>query len=131
MLEALIASVILLMTVVATASAIHAGRQYALEGQDQVNSTLIADALMAEILAQPYADLPGFHGMEDAPGTLTTVSGTAYPATYNRVGRRVEVASASHTIPNIGEIQGLDVTVIAYNVEGRILCTLKRFVAAP
>ena len=131
LLEALIASVILLMAVMACTMAIHAGRQYSLFGQDQVNATLAADALLSEILAAPYADIPGYDDLEDAPGSLATPAGAAYPTTYNRVGRRVQVASATQSIPNIGVIQGYDVLVIGYNVDGEILCTLKRFVPAP
>ncbi len=130
LLEALIACVILLMAVMACTMAIHAGRQYSLFGQDQVNATLAADALLSEILAAPYADIPGYDDLEDTPGSLATPAGVAYPTTYNRIGRRAQVASATQSIPNIGVIQGYDVLVVGFNVDGEILCTLKRFVPA-
>lgn len=132
LLEALIASVIMALTVTAVAMALGSGRQHAMEARDQLQAGLAAEALMAEILAAEYADLPSYDGHNEAPGTMVTFDDQPYPETFYRVGRRAAVVERTVEIPDLGvKVLGQDIAVEAYDVDGRVILTLSRFVPEP
>lgn len=132
LLEALIASVIMSLTVTAVAMALGGGRQHALEAKDQLQAGLVAEALMAEILAADYADLIGYDGYDEPPGELVTFDDQPYPDSFYRIGRRAAAVQRTITIGGLGaKILGMDIAVEAYDVDGRIILTLSRFVPEP
>lgn len=132
LLEALIASVILLLSVIATSMALTAGRQHSLEAQAEVQAALVADAMMSQILAEDYTTMENYDGKDEPPGSLLTAVGSAYPETYYRIGRTASVRPGSHTFSGLGvTITGLEIKVESYDDTGRILCTLQRFVPEP
>lgn len=132
LIEALFAATILTMSVIATSMALSSGHQYGQESEERVQATLAAEALLAEILTLDYAVLPAFDGHEEPPGALVTTKGLAYPESYYRLGRRATVVSKLYSFPDLGlGIQGLEITVQGYNLEGRVLAQLVRFVPEP
>lgn len=132
LLEALIAAVIMSLTITAVAMALGAGRQHAMEARDQLQGGLAAEALMAEILAADYADLPTYNGHDEEPGAMVTFDDQAYPATFYRIGRRAAVVERTIDIPGLGvKILGQDIAVEAYDEDGRVIITLSRFVPEP
>ncbi len=132
LLEALIASVIMALTITSVAMALGSGRQYAMEARDQLQAGLAAEALMAEILAAEYADLPAYDGHDEAPGAMVTFDDQPYPESFYRIGRRAAVVERTVEILDLGvKIRGQDIAVEAYDVDGRVILTLSRFVPEP
>ncbi len=132
LLEAMIASVIMTLTVTAVSMALGGGRQHALEAQDQLQAGLAAEALMAEILAADYANLIGYDGHDEPPGAMVTFDDVAYPQSFYRIGRRAVVVERTMDIGGLGvKILGMDIAVEAYDVDARVILTLSRFVPEP
>lgn len=132
LIEALIAAVILAMAISATSMALNSGRQFSLEARDQVHASLAAEAIMAEILADSYANIPSYNGIDEAPGMMQTSLGDAYPQAAYRIGRRVTVNNVIHNFPELGvNISGYDIIVEAYDADNRVICSLIRFVPEP
>lgn len=132
LLEALIASVIMALTVTAVAMALGSGRQYSVESMDQMQASLAAEALMSEILALDYANYDTYDGRDDLPGTMLTFAGNAFPDSFYRIGRRAAVAVITKSIPGFGvDIKGKEIAVEAYDTTDRVLATLVIFVAEP
>lgn len=132
LLEALVASVIMSLTVTAVAMALGGGRQHALEAKDQLQAGLAAEALMAEILAADYADLITYDNHDEAPGSMVTYDDSPYPESYYRIGRRAVVVETMIEIGALGaKIKGMDIAVEAYDLDGRVILTLSRFVPEP
>ncbi len=132
LLEALVASVIMSLTVTAVAMALGGGRQHAMEAKDQLQAGLAAEALMAEILAADYADIITYDGHDEPPGGMVTFDDDPYPESYYRIGRRVVVVETTLSIGALGaKIKGMDIAVEAYDVDDRVILTLSRFVPEP
>lgn len=132
LIEALTASVILLLTVMATSIALSSSHQHAQEFQDRVQASLAAEGLMAQILANPYSSLGGYNGHNESPGTMVTPDGTPYPDIYAPIGRRATVTEKDYAFPDLGvRVRGREVIVDAYDEHGRILVSLVRFVPEP
>jgi len=132
LLEALIATMIMALTITSVAMALGSGRQHAMEASDQLQAGLAAEALMAEILAADYADLPNYDGHDEPPDSMVTFDDQAYPESFYRIGRRAAVVERMIDIPGLGvKILGQEIAVEAYDVEGRVILTLSRFVAEP
>lgn len=132
LLEALVASVIMSLTVTAVAMALGGGRQHALEARDQLQAGLAAEALMDEILAADYASLIAYDGHDESPGSMVTFDDDPYPESFYRIGRRAAVVEQLLSIGALGaKIKGMDIAVEAYDLDGRVIVTLSRFVPEP
>jgi len=133
LLEALIASVILTGMVLATAAALSSTQQNGQFAEDLVQGALAADAKMAEILADDYANFQSYNGIDEAPGTMKTAQGAAFPISFYRIGRRVSVVSKRLTFGGLGGyfIDGLQITITAYDPAGVTLFTESRFAPQP
>lgn len=133
LLEALIASVILTGMVLATAAALSSTQQNSQFAEDQVQGALAADAKMAEILADEYANFRSYNGLDEAPGTMKTAQGTAFPISFYRIGRRVSVVQQQLSFGGFDgySITGLEITVTTYDPAGVTLFTESRFVPQP
>ncbi len=132
LLEAMIALVIMSLTVTALSMAIGGGRQHATEAVDQLQGVMAAEALLSEVTATDYASLESYDGRDEAPGSMKTFEGVDYPESFYRVGRRVAVIELLKTIPGFDvKVQGKEVAVEAYDLDGRTLVTLVVFVVEP
>ncbi|MFW5652438.1 MAG: type IV pilus modification PilV family protein [Planctomycetota bacterium] len=132
LIEALVASAVLLLTVLATSMALWSGQRQGAFSQDAVQGALAAAALMEEILAVEYAAMSSYDGQIEPVGELVTSTGRAYPATYYRIGRSVTVESMTHEFGELRvRIDGLQITVRTFDVAGTELSTLSRFVPEP
>lgn len=132
LLEALVATVVMSLSVTAVAMALGSGRQHSLEAKDQLQAGLAAEALMAEILAADYAAIAGYDDHDEPPGSMVTFDDVAYPESFYRIGRRAVVVETMVMVGGLGaKIKGMDIAVEAYDVDGRVLLTLSRFVPEP
>ena len=132
LLEALMAAGILLVVVIAVTSAVTAGQQHAYEAQQHIAASLAAEELMGRVMVQPYADLPTWDGHTEAVGTMTDVSGSPMPGSFNMVGRDVQVTTTMKTLAELDvRVQGRTVRVRGFNAEGRVLVELSRFIPEP
>jgi len=133
LLEALIASIILAGMVIATASALSSTQQNGQFAEDQVQGALAANAKMEEILADDYANYLSYNGQDESPGNMLTAQGINYPGTFYRIGRRISVRQTQKKPPGLGGlvIDGLEISVTAYDLTGYDTFTVTRFVPAP
>lgn len=132
LIESLTACVVLLLAVIAASMALHAGRQHTIESEDQLQAALAAEAKLSQILADDYQNLESYNGSDEPPGAMITTNGTAYPGEAYRIGRRVQVVPKQQTFQDLGVvIDGLQITVTAYDQDDRRICTLTRFIPEP
>lgn len=131
LLEALIASVVLGMTVLALTSAVAAGQRTSIEGQKMVLGSMSASDLLSEASSVPYKELEALDGLTQGVGLMQTLDGGAYPSTYWMVGRRLSVVEEIVTYEELGvSIRGLRLTATAFDEE-RDLLSLERFIPEP
>jgi hypothetical protein len=131
-MEALMASGILLVIVVAVTTAITAGQQHAFEAQQRIAGALAAEELMCRLLTEPYDSLSGWNGFTEPVGTLTDMGGRPMPESFDAVGREVEVETRIEQLTDLGvNIRGRSVIVRAVDTEGRVLAELSRFIPEP
>lgn len=143
---------ILPLAVVAVVYAVTAGQMQATESLRGARATALAEALLEEVLSKSfsepgggstfgleagestrahYDDMDDYAGFTEAAGSLTDVSGMAYPAEYQRCTRMVTCTLESKSLTGIGSATpGLTITVTV-SESGAPLVTLARFVANP
>lgn len=132
LLEALMASGLLLTVVVAVTSAVTAGQQHAFEARQRIAATVAAEELMGRIIVQEYDQLAGWHGYNEPVGTMTDIDGQPMVAAMEMIGREVTVASTLLTLQQTGiRVRGRLVRVQAFNAQGRTLADLEHFVPEP
>lgn len=132
LLEALLASAILLGIVSAVTSAIVAGQQNALAAQQQISATLAADALMARLMGVEYSSLITWHLFREEAGSMLDESGAPMPAAFDAIGREVRIEDSIREIDPPGvTLRGRMVSVTAFNAAGQTLIELERFVPEP
>ncbi|MGP1310295.1 MAG: type IV pilus modification PilV family protein [Phycisphaerales bacterium] len=131
LIESLIASAILLMSVLALTTAIAAGQSAAIEGQKLLLGSLAVDDLLSELWSEDYDDLSKYDGAEEAVGALATLDGEDYPDTYWMIGRRVEVEDTDIKAEAVGVIvRGKLLRVTVFD-EDRDLVSAELFVPEP
>ena len=129
LLEALIASTVLSIVVLAMASAMGAAQKVSFEGQKRMLAAMAVDDMMNELMTLSYAELLTKGGTFQPVGEMETLDGLAYPESYWTIGREVEVRSVLLNEPDLGvNIAGLEVTVRAFD-EGADLAEVRMFVA--
>lgn len=131
LLEALIASVILTGMVIATSSALSSSQQHGQFAEDQVQGALAAEARLAEILADDYANYLGYDGATELAGAMVTAQAVAYPDAFYRIGRRVTARSETYSFGELGDVTGVEITVTAFDLEGTDVFTISRFEPEP
>src|SRR5690606_25204327 len=114
LMEAMMACVILVIAVAALCQAVVGGQAATYEALHGVRATLLADALLEEVLAQRYDDplapdneatratfddLDDYDGLTEPLGELADATGAAYPPAYQRFARSVSVAAATAAVP--------------------------------
>ena len=86
LVEAMMASAILLGVVTAVTSAIIAGQQHALEAEIRIAAAMAAESKMNELAAEDYAELSSHHGSGAAVGEMLDEQGDPLPPLYSRLG---------------------------------------------
>jgi len=131
LIEALVASTLLGMIVLAVISAVSASQRLSFEGQKQLLGVMAADDFLAELVTLPYDDLKLKHGLVQPTGELKTLDGHPYPHVNWPISRRVVVQEQTITEPALQiQIKGLRVAVTASD-EMRDLAMLETFVPEP
>ncbi len=132
LLESLMAASILLVIVIAVTSAVLAGQQNALEAQHRIVGALAAEELMGRLTTTPYTQLPTWNGFREEVGDMTDLDGGALPLSYQGIGRDVTVTLMTHKLKDLSiTIQGREISVRSFDVNGRVLVELITFVAKP
>jgi hypothetical protein len=132
LLEALIATGILFGVVVAVTGAITAAQQHAYEAHRCIAGTLAAEELMGRLIAEDYDSLPAWNGFTEAVGAMQDVEGAAMPASFDMIGRDVQVVASLEVIQELGvAVSGRRARVRAFGADGRTLCQLTHFVPSP
>ena len=132
LLEALMASGILLAAVVAVTSAITAGQQHAYEAHQRIAASLAAEELLGRVIIDDYANLMTFNGLTQAVGTMTDVNGSALPQKFDSIGRDVSVINSLEDTGVAGvNIQGRTVRVRAFDANNRVLADISQFIPEP
>lgn len=148
-LETLFAAAILAIVSAAVSGALSAGRQQARNAQDTLHATMLARALMEEIIRLPYADPQGavglgpdagettrklydnnddYHGYTDGPTGLCAVEGTVYASDLQGFTRGVSMTPTTFTPTGWGQsVSGLMITITVQK-EGATLSQLQRVV---
>lgn len=131
LLEAMMASSLLFVIVVAVLSAITSGQQHAYESHVRIAGTLAAEDLMGRLATESYNNLASWNGHTEAVGAMTDIKANAMPEMFDMIGRNVTVTTSLETLPNGVKVRGSVITVNAYDNTGRAVCTLKQFVPEP
>ena len=151
--EALIASIILSISVTAVAAALMAGAQQTYAAVETTRASQLVLAMIDEVLALPYADPDGasapgpeagettrlafdnvddYHGYTEVAGAIVDAVGTAYPAAYDAYERTVQVATSSEQPAGLPAVSGVTITVAVTDANGtRTFAGASRFVADP
>ncbi len=131
LVESLIASAILLMSVLALTTAIAAGQASAIEGQKLLLGSMAVDDLLSEIWAEPYENLPKYDDTTDPVGSITSLDGEAYPDSFWMLGRRLEVEDLDVKSDETGVlVRGRILRVTVFDAD-RDLVSAELFVAEP
>lgn len=152
LVEVLIASAIIAFAVAAISQAVVSAQMQTYEALHDLRGMSLAESLVEEAIALPYADPEGastpgpesgettralfdnvddFHGFTEATGTLTDVAGVAYPTTFSQFSRTTTVAYGPLTIAGFTQsLNGLTVTVTVTDARGSTW-TASRFVPEP
>lgn len=150
LIEATMASAILLFAVVALTQSLVAGQGQTYKALHSARAVSLADALLEEVLSQPWNDPDGestpgpdadesdradfdnlddYHGYTEAAGALADAAGVTYGALHQGFDRAVAVVPASTSDPTLGEREGVEITVTVSDETGRAW-TVRRFVGA-
>lgn len=131
LIEALVASTLLGMIVLAMISAVTTSQQLSFEGQKQILAAMAADDLMAELVSLDYDDLKMKDNLDQPIGEVETLEGNMYSDVVWPLGRRIEV---TEELLYYGEldvwVKGLRV-VVEVRDEHRAMTTLETFVPEP
>jgi prepilin-type N-terminal cleavage/methylation domain-containing protein len=153
LLESLLASAILAVAVAAISQVVLAGHLQSADASDSVQAMALAEAMMEEILAQPYEDVDGavtlgpdsgelgrltfdnaddYHNLTEAAGDLRSARNTLLPDAVQGYSRQVTAASRTLSVGPLdnASISGLEVTVTVTDSHGRSW-SISRFIAEP
>ncbi|MFI4859902.1 MAG: prepilin-type N-terminal cleavage/methylation domain-containing protein [Phycisphaerales bacterium JB063] len=141
LLEVLVASSILAFATLGLVQAVSAGQSQTYDALRRARATALADALLEEVLAKPYADpesetalgpdsgesgrddfdnLDDYHGFAETAGTLADHSGALYAERFQRFERSVTISPETVSIAELGGGRsGMRVTVtVTESVDG-------------
>ena len=129
--EALIASSVLAVIVIAVAASISTAQKVAWESRKRMLATFAADGLLSELMTLDYYTIRKHNGEHEDLGTMQTLDGVTYPKTFWALGREVTVTDTSLIEGGTGlEISGIEVRVAVFD-EDRDLSVLTSFVPEP
>lgn len=131
LLESLIASAVLSLIVLAVGAAVTAGQQASYEARNAVLAAMAGDDLLSDLASQPYGDLEDYHLFEQPIGSITTLAGRPYPASYGALGRSVVIEEVVLEEPETrARIRGRRIVVNVFDAR-RIVSTVETFVPEP
>lgn len=150
--EVLIASAILSFVTLGIVQAVTAGQARTLDALKRARAQALAEVLLEEILAKPYADPEGdvtfgpdageatrsnfdniddYHGYLESAGTVADHAAVVYPRDYQSLERSVAVVAVTNSVADLGgDHAGVQVTVSVNEPGGRVW-TVERFVPEP
>lgn len=150
--EALFASAVLAFVVAGLTQTIVSGQAQTYNALHEERALALAESLMDEALALPYADRGGdtaagpdadeptrdrfdglddFDGFTEAAGALADPAGVLYPESYQMFSRSVTATYGSAAVPSFGGTHnGITITVSVTEPSGRVW-TITRFRAEP
>lgn len=131
LIEALVASTLLGIVVLAVISAVTTSQQLSFEGQKQILAAMAADDLMAELAVIPYNDLKLKDMTEQPIGATETLGGAPYTEVNWPLGRSIHVTEQTLYYGDLGVwVKGLRVVVEVHD-EFRLLASIETFVPEP
>ena len=143
--ECVLALVILSLAVTAIAYAVTAGQMQSAEAMRQSRATMLAEALMEEVLSKPYgapysgaqpartsfATAGQYNVFSETAGNLRDGVGGLYASEFQRFGRTATVATGTISLSGLGtSTSGLVITVTVSDAGGAVN-TLTRFMVNP
>jgi len=131
LLEAVIASAVLALTVLAIGAAISAAQMNSLEGRKAVLGAMAAGDYMAEVMTLPYGEIEALDGDMIPVGTLTTLDGVAYPEEYWGLGRGITAQEELMRVDDLGvTVRGLNIEIVIFD-EMRVVANAHAFLPEP
>jgi competence protein ComGC len=131
LVEALIASAVLSVTVLAIGSAIGAAQMSSHEGQKAVLGAMVCGDYLSELMTLPYEDIEARSGEIIEFGEITTLDGAAYPEAYWPLGRAMTATEEVMNVAEMGvQIRGLRIEVMAFD-ERRVVARAETFLPEP
>lgn len=131
LIEALVASALLGMIVLAVISAVTTSQQLSFEGQKQLLAAMAADDLMAELVVLDYADLKLKDNVDQPVGSVETLQGNKYSDVVWALGRHVDVTEQLLYYGDLDVwVKGLRV-VVEVRDEFRAMATVETFIPEP
>ncbi|MFG0256342.1 MAG: hypothetical protein ACF8GE_00390 [Phycisphaerales bacterium JB043] len=131
LLEALAASTVLALVVLAVGAAVSAGQSSTVHGTSTILASMVADDLMNELVALPYDQLDTYDNFTQPAGSLASLKGTPYPVAYSAIGRSTEVFE--HIVQDAetgARIRGTTIR-ITVTADQRTAIVVETFVAEP
>ena len=131
LVEALIASAVLSITVLAIGSAIGAAQKSSHEGQKAVLGAMLCGDYLSELMTLPYDDIEARSGEILVFGEVVTLDGAPYPQAYWPLGRALAATEEMLEIPETGvRVRGLRIEVMAFD-ERRVVARAEMFLPEP
>ena len=131
LVEALIASAVLSITVLAIGSAIGAAQKSSHEGQKAVLGAMLCGDYLSELMTLPYDDIEARSGEILVFGEVVTLDGAPYPQAYWPLGRALAATEEMLEIPGTGvRVRGLRIEVMAFD-ERRVVARAEMFLPEP
>lgn len=131
LLEALVASVVLALVVLAVGAAVSAGQVSTLKGTSTILASMAADDLMNELASLPYDQLVSYDGFTQQAGAITSLQGTPYPQSYYSISRSAEVFVQIIQDAETGaRVRGTTIRVVAA-ADAQSIITIETFIAEP
>ena len=131
LLEAVIASTVLALTVLAIGAAISASQMNALEGRKAVLGSMVCSDYMSELLTLSYTEIEARSGETLGVGAMTTLDGVAYPDSYWALGRSMTAEEELMEIVELGvTVRGLRIEVLAFD-DNRVVASVESFLPEP
>ncbi|MFG0275074.1 MAG: prepilin-type N-terminal cleavage/methylation domain-containing protein [Phycisphaerales bacterium] len=131
LLEALIASAVLSLIVLAVGAAVTAGQQASFDARNAVLAAMAGDDLLADLAAVDYAALSDYDEFSQPLGAIATLGGRAYPVSYGALGRSVLVEEVILEEPETSaRIRGKRIVVNVFDAQ-RVVVTVETFRPEP
>jgi hypothetical protein len=144
--EALLAAAILAFLTAAVSGALAAGRAQSKLARDTMYASMLANAMVDEVMRLPITDPQGYttmgpdpgetratfncvkdyHGYTDGPGTIADMAGNTYPSEYQVFTRTVTVSAASYSPTGWSKTIPAMVVTVTVSRDGQALMTIKR-----
>jgi hypothetical protein len=129
LLEAILASAVLSVTVLAIGTAVGAAQTSSQEGQKAVLGSMVCSDYLGELMTLPYADIESRSGEITDIGAIATLDGAPYPAAYWNLGRSLSATEEFIDVSGV-RIRGLRIEVMAFD-ERRVVARAETFLPEP